>query len=59
LTVTVNAQLGPAVVEHVTVVVPTLNVLPEAGAQVTVPQLPVVVGAGYDTTAVVPEVHAS
>lgn len=45
-TVTVKLQLGPALVEQVTVVVPTLNVLPEAGEQVTVPQLPVVVGAG-------------
>ena len=47
LTVTVKLQLGPAVVEQVTVVVPTLNVLPEAGAQVTVPHPPPpVVGAG-------------
>src|SRR5215475_10390820 len=30
-TVTVNEQLGPAVVEHVTVVVPFGNVEPEAG----------------------------
>jgi hypothetical protein len=46
LTVTVNEQLGPAVVVHVTVVVPRLKVEPEAGVQETVPQLPVVVGAG-------------
>ena len=46
LTVTVKLQLGPAVVEQETVVVPTAKLLPEAGVQVTVPQLPVVVGAG-------------
>lgn len=53
LTVTVKLQLvpgegvfWPTPAEQVTVVVPTLNVLPEAGVQVTVPQLPVVVGAG-------------
>jgi hypothetical protein len=45
LTVTVKLQLGPAFVEQVTVVVPTLNVLPEAGEQVVVPQAPLVVGA--------------
>lgn len=46
LTATLKLQLGPEVVVQVTVVVPTLNALPEAGEQVTVPQLPVVVGAG-------------
>ena len=46
LTVTVKLQLGPAVELQVTVVVPTLKLPPEAGVQVTVPQLPVVVGAG-------------
>ena len=46
LTFTVNAQLGPAVVVQVTVVVPTGKNEPEAGEQVTVPQVPVVVGAG-------------
>ncbi len=45
-TVTVNVQVGPAVEVQVTVVVPTGNKKPEAGAQVTVPQVPVVVGAG-------------
>ena len=46
LTVTVNVQLGPAVVVQVTVVVPTGKNDPEAGEQVTVPHVPVVVGAG-------------
>ena len=44
-------QLGPAVVEQVTVVVPTGNKDPDAGVQVIVPQLPVDVGAGYVTMA--------
>jgi hypothetical protein len=43
-TVTVNEQLGPEVVPQVTVVVPTGKEPPEAGVQVTVPQLPAVVG---------------
>ena len=46
LTLTVKAQLGPAVVVQVTVVVPTGKNEPDAGEQVTVPQVPVVVGAG-------------
>ena len=47
LTVTVKLQLGPAVEEHVTVVVPTLKLPPEAGVHVTVPHPPpLVVGAG-------------
>jgi hypothetical protein len=46
LTVTVNEQLGPAVVVAVTVVVPTGKKEPDAGDTDTVPQLPVVVGAG-------------
>ena len=46
LTVIVKEQVGPAVVEQFTVVVPTGNVPPEAGVQVTVPQPIVVVGAG-------------
>jgi hypothetical protein len=45
-TVTVNEQLGPAVVEQDTVVVPFGKNDPEAGAQLTVPQVPVEVGAG-------------
>lgn len=45
-TVTVNEHDGPAVVEHVTVVVPTGNVEPLAGAHVTVPHPGVAVGAG-------------
>jgi hypothetical protein len=45
-TVTVKLQLGPAVVMQVTVVVPAGKNEPEAGEQVTVPQLPVVLGAG-------------
>jgi hypothetical protein len=46
LTVMVNVQLGPALVVQVTVVVPLGKNEPEAGEQVTVPQVPVVVGAG-------------
>ena len=46
VTVTVNEQDGPAVVEQFTVVVPTGNDEPLAGAHVTVPHVPVVVGAG-------------
>ena len=42
--VTVNWQLGPACDVHVTVVAPTGNIEPEAGAQVTTPQPPVNVG---------------
>ena len=45
LTVTVNVQLGPVVVVQLTVVVPIAKVEPAGGVQVTVPQLPVVVGA--------------
>ena len=45
-TVTLNVQPGPAVLVQVTVVVPTGKQLPEAGLHVTVPQLPLVVGAG-------------
>lgn len=51
LTVTVNEQLGPAVVVQVTVVVPFGKKEPEAGEQVIVPQLPEAVGAGYVTVA--------
>jgi hypothetical protein len=46
LTVTVKVQLGPELVVQVTVVVPFGKNEPEAGEQVTVPQVPVVVGAG-------------
>ena len=45
-TVTVNEQAGPLVVVQVTVVVPTAKNVPDAGAHVTVPHTPVVVGAG-------------
>ena len=45
LTVTVNVQVGPAVVVHVTVVVPFGKNDPEGGLQATLPQVPVVVGA--------------
>ena len=45
LTVTLNEQLAPALSEQVTVVVPTGKNQPEAGVQVTVPQVPLVVGA--------------
>ena len=46
LTVTVNVQVGPAVLVQVTVVVPTGKNEPDAGAQVIVPQVPLEVGAG-------------
>ena len=46
LTVTVNEQLGPAVVVQVTVVMPTGKDEVDAGEQVTVPQSPQAVGAG-------------
>ena len=42
--VTVNWQLGPACDVHVTVVMPTGNIDPEAGEHVTTPQPPVNVG---------------
>ena len=45
-TVTVNEHVGPVVVVQFTVVVPIGKSAPAAGEQVTVPQLPVVVGAG-------------
>ena len=45
-TVIVNVQLGLAVVAQVTVVVPFGKKEPDAGVQVTTPQVPVVVGAG-------------
>ena len=45
MTVPVNVQLGPAVVLHVTVVIPFWKVEPDAGVHVTVPHIPVVVGA--------------
>ena len=47
VTVTVNEHIGPTVVVHVTVVVPTGKNDPPAGVQTTVPQLPVVVGANF------------
>ena len=51
-TVTVKLQDGPEPeVAHVTVVVPTGKKEPDAGEQVIVPQEPVVLGAGYVTTA--------
>ena len=45
-TVTVNEQFAPPGSLQFTVVVPFVNVEPEAGVQVTLPQVPVVVGAG-------------
>jgi hypothetical protein len=50
LIVTVNEQLGPAVDVHVTVVTPFAKLLPDTGLQVTVPHIPVVVGAEYVST---------
>ncbi|MBS1790478.1 MAG: hypothetical protein JST85_22345 [Acidobacteria bacterium] len=44
-------QLGPAVEVQLTVVMPTGKLDPELGRQVTVPQVPVVIGAGYVTAA--------
>jgi hypothetical protein len=44
-TVTRKSHEGPAALVQTTVVVPTGNVDPDPGLQVTVPQLPVVVGA--------------
>ena len=55
MTVTVNEQVtggAPTDAVQVTVVTPLLNVLPDAGAHVTVPQEPDTVGAAYVTTAV-------
>ena len=46
LTVTVNVQPVPEEGVQVTVVVPTGKKEPLAGEQLTVPQVPVVVGAG-------------
>lgn len=46
LTITAKLQLGPAVLVQVTVVEPFGKNEPEAGEQLTVPQEPVVVGAG-------------
>ena len=46
MTVIVNVQIGPTVVVQVMVVVPTGKNEPEAGLQLIVPQVPVVVGAG-------------
>lgn len=45
MTVTVKSQLGPWLLVQVTGVVPTGNVEPDGGLQVTVPQDPVVEGA--------------
>jgi hypothetical protein len=49
LTLTLNEQLGPAVVVQFTGVVPTAKKDPVAGVQVTVPQVPVVVGEKLTT----------
>jgi hypothetical protein len=50
-TVTLKTQLGPATVVQVTTVVPFGKKELEAGAQVTAPHGPAVVGGGYVTTA--------
>src|SRR5438309_5700564 len=50
-TVTVNEQLGPSLIEQLTVVVPLAKNDPDEGVQVTVPHGPPVVGAGYWTFA--------
>ena len=44
-TVTKNSQLGPPLTVHATVVVPAGNVEPDGGLHVTLPQVPLVVGA--------------
>ena len=46
LTVIVNEHVGPATVEHVTVVVPFAKDEPDTGEHVTVPQPGVAAGAG-------------
>jgi hypothetical protein len=51
LTVTVNEQPVPALFVQSTVVAPLAKSEPEAGAQVTVPQVPLTVGAGKLTIA--------
>jgi len=50
-TVTVKLAVVPAVEVIFTVVVPTGKKLPEAGLTLTIPQVPVVTGAGKLTTA--------
>jgi hypothetical protein len=45
-TVTVNEQPGPADEVQLTVVAPTGKKEPDDGEQLTMPQLPVVVGSG-------------
>ena len=64
-TVTVKLQMADSrqefVARQVTVVVPRMKTAPEGGVQVTtalVGQLPVVVGAGYVTTAVLATPHS-
>lgn len=44
ITVTLKSQFAPSAPVQVTTVLPTRKDEPEAGLQVTVPQLPVVVG---------------
>ena len=51
LMVTEKLHVGPAVVEQFTVVDPTAKNDPDAGTHVTVPQVPTVDGAEYDTFA--------
>ena len=46
VTVTVKLQLGPPLTVQVTGVEPTGNVEPDAGVHVTVPQGPLIEGAG-------------
>ena len=46
MTVTLNVQLDPAVVLAVTVVSPFGKVEPDGGVTFTVPQTPLVIGAG-------------
>ncbi len=46
VTSTVNEQLPPIEAEQLTAVDPIGKKVPEAGEQVTVPQVPLVVGAG-------------
>ncbi len=51
LTVTVNEQLGPAIVVTITVVEPTVKNDPEGGTTLTIPHDPLVVGLPNVTTA--------
>ena len=46
ITVTVKPQVSPSIVVQVTMVLPAGKLVPDGGSQVTVLQVPLVVGAG-------------